>query len=450
METKLTEDAGYTLSSPLFEDLWSRAPMRTKFSDRDMVNGWTRTEVALARAQAELGLIPIEAARAIEETGKSLKFDMEAMRAGVIATLHQLMPFINQFRDACPGESGQYLHWGATTQDIIDTGAMLRSKEAMIMILEGLEKLEVIMANLAKREAETVMAGRTHGQQALPITFGFKVANWLSELRRNIDRIRAMFDRVFVVSIVGAVGTSAYMGPKGIEVAKLVAKELQLGWDIVSWQAARDRIGEMLSVMILTGSSLGRIGHELAVLQKTEVSEVHEPHGPEQIGSSTMPQKRNPSIAEGILSAGLMLRAQAGLAMELMATEHERDDSRWQIDSRIVPEVFLLLDGQIGNLTYLLEGLEVDRERMRSNIVDEMAGEPMMRALANILGRHNAHDILHECFMIAHEKRLPILEVLSANETVSKHLDREQLKALMDPASYLGVAIEVAQTEASR
>jgi adenylosuccinate lyase len=450
METIVKEEEGYTLSSPLFEDLWSRAPMRQKFSDRDMVNGWVRAEVALARAQAEVGLIPAEAARAIEETGRTLEFDMVAMRHGVTATLHQLMPFINQFRDACPGDAGQYLHWGATTQDIIDTGAMLRSKEAMAMIVEGLEKLESALAALCEREAETVMAGRTHGQQALPITFGFKVANWLSEVRRGIDRLKAMSDRVFVVSIVGAVGTSAYMGPKGLDVAQKVAADLGLGWDPVSWQAARDRIGEMLSGMILTGSSLGRIGHELAVLQKTELSEVHEPHGPEQVGSSTMPQKRNPSIAEGVLSAGLMLRSQAGLAMELMATEHERDDSRWQIDSRIVPEVFLLLDGQIGNLTYLVEGLEVDRQRMRANIVDEMAGEPMMRALASFLGRHNAHDVLHECFMAAHEKRLPILDVLSANQAVSAHLDREQLKALMDPASYLGVAVDVARNEARR
>lgn len=450
MEPIVKEEEGYTLSSPLFEDLWSRAPMRRKFSDRDMVEGWVRAEVALARAQAQEGLIPAQAALAIEQTGRTLEFDMVAMRHGVTATLHQLMPFINQFRDACPGDAGQYLHWGATTQDIIDTGAMLRSKQAMTMIVEGLEKLEAALATLCEREAETVMAGRTHGQQALPITFGFKVANWLSEVRRSTDRLKALFDRVFVVSIVGAVGTSAYMGPKGLDVAQKVAADLGLGWDPVSWQAARDRIGEMLSAMILAGSSLGRIGHELAVLQKTELSEVHEPHGPEQVGSSTMPQKRNPSIAEGVLSAGLMLRSQAGLAMELMATEHERDDSRWQIDSRIVPEVFLLLDGQIGNLTYLVEGLEVDRERMRANIVDEMAGEPMMRALASFLGRHNAHDVLHECFMTAHEKRLPILDVLSANEAVSAHLDREQLRALMDPSSYLGVAVEVARGEARR
>lgn len=450
MESIVKEEQGYTVSSPLFEDLWTRAPMRRKFSDRDMVGGWVRTEVALARAQAQVGLIPAEAAKVIEETGRTHEFDMVAMRHGITATLHQLMPFINQLRDACPGDAGQYLHWGATTQDIIDTGAMLRSKEAMSMIVEGLEKLETTLAALCEREAETVMAGRTHGQQALPITFGFKVANWLSEVRRGIDRLKAMSERVFVVSIVGAVGTSAYMGPKGLEVARKVAADLELGWDPVSWQAARDRLGEMLSTMILTGSSLGRIGHELAVLQKTELSEVHEPHGPEQVGSSTMPQKRNPSIAEGVLSAGLMLRSQAGLAMELMATEHERDDSRWQIDSRIVPEVFLLLDGQIGNLTYLVEGLEVDRERMRANIVDEMAGEPMMRALASFLGRHNAHDVLHECFMVSHEKRIPILDVLSANEAVSAHLNKEQLKALMDPSSYLGVAVDVARDEARR
>ncbi|MGN6143957.1 MAG: class-II fumarase/aspartase family protein [Mesorhizobium sp.] len=449
MESVVKED-GYTLSSPLFEDLWSRAPMRRKFSDLDMVGGWVRVEVALARAQAAVGLIPAQAAKTIEEAGRTHVFDMVAMRHGVTATLHQLMPFINQFRDACPNDAGQYLHWGATTQDIIDTGAMLRSKEAMSMILEGLTTLEAALAVVCEREAETVMAGRTHGQQALPITFGFKVANWLSEVRRGIDRLKAMSERVFVVSIVGAVGTSAYMGPKGLEVAQKVAADLELGWDPVSWQAARDRIGEMLSGMILLGSSLGRIGHELAALQKTELSEVHEPHGPEQVGSSTMPQKRNPSIAEGVLSAGLMLRAQAGLAMELMATEHERDDSRWQIDSRIVPEVFLLLDGQIGNLTYLVEGLEVDRARMRANIVAEVAGEPMMRALASFLGRHNAHDVLHECFMLAHEKRVPILDVLSANESVSAHLGKEQLQALMDPSSYLGVAVDVARNEARR
>jgi len=442
------EEDTYTLSSPLFEDLWSRPRMRRVFGDREMVAGWVRVEVALARAQATIGLIPPEEAEAIAAVGRNHVFDMAAMRAGVTATLHQLMPFINQFRDACPDEAGQYLHWGATTQDIIDTGAMLRSKEATQLIMEGLEQLEAALAALCEREASTVMAGRTHGQQALPITFGFKVANWLEEVRRGIARLEGMTDRVFVASIVGAVGTSAYMGSSGQDVARRVAADLELGWDPVSWQAARDRIGELLSSLILIGSSLGRIGHELAILQKTEISEVHEPHGPGQIGSSTMPQKRNPSIAEGVLSAALMLRAQAGLAMELMATEHERDDSRWQIDSRIVPEVFLLLDGQIGNLTYLLEGLEVDRERMRANIVDEIAGEPIMKLLASSLGRHNAHEILHECFMIAHDKRMPILNVLLSNPTVSEHLSEADLRGVMDPSSYLGVAVEVARNAA--
>lgn len=440
----MREEDGYTLSSPLFEALWSRPEMRAQFSDRELVASWTRVETELARAQAACGLIPEEAAAAICTTGDTITFDLVAMREGIQETFHVLMPFLNQFRNACPGEAGQYLHWGATTQDIIDTSLMLRAKATTAVILAELEAVEAVLAGICRSEASTVMAGRTHGQQALPITFGFKAAGWLGELRRDRERLTAMATRCFVVSIGGAVGTFAYMGEKGTEVARKVAQSLGLGWDPISWQSARDRVGEMLSTFILTGSSIGRIGQELAQLQKTEIAEVHEPHGPGQIGSSTMPQKRNPSMAEGLVTMGLMLRGQAGLAMELMSTEHERDDSRWQIEARLVPEVFLLLDGQVGTLRALLEGLEVDRERMRANITAEMCGEPLMKALAQHIGRHRAHDVLHECFMHAHERRIPILEVLLASEPVTSHLDEASLRSLIDPASYIGLSKKIA------
>jgi len=433
----------FTLSTPIFEDLWSREKMRRLFGDAQMLRYWTDVEVAIARVQAKLEIIPQDAADGIISTGARMNWDIAKLRDRVAATSHHVIPFIEQFREACPGESGQYLHFGATSQDIIDTGAILRAKDATSFILRELDFAIVALKNLAEAEISTVMAGRTHGKQALPITFGLKVASWLAEMKRHRDRIVSMSNRIFVASICGAVGTGAFIGPKALEFSRLAAEELKLGWDPVPWQASRDRITELLTTMIMVGSSIIRIGQELFALQKSEVEELQEPHGPEQIGSSTMPQKRNPSMAEGLITTGLMLRGQINLAVEIMLIEHERDDGRWQMEFRLIPEIFMLLDAQLGTLVTLLNGLKVNREKMRANIQDEFAGEPIVKRLSEYIGRQRAHEILHRCFMQSHDEKRPILETLLADNTVKKYLSEDDLQRLFQPEHYLGASEEI-------
>jgi adenylosuccinate lyase len=252
-----------------------------------------------------------------------------------------------------------------------------------------------------------------------------------------------MSNRIFVASICGAVGTGAFIGPKALEFSRLAAEELKLGWDPVPWQASRDRITELLTTMIMVGSSIIRIGQELFALQKSEVEELQEPHGTEQIGSSTMPQKRNPSMAEGLITTGLMLRGQINLAVEIMLIEHERDDGRWQMEFRLIPEIFMLLDAQLGTLVTLLNGLKVNREKMRANIQDEFAGEPIVKRLSEYIGRQRAHEILHRCFMQSHDEKRPILETLLADNTVKKYLSEDDLQRLFQPEHYLGASEEI-------
>lgn len=437
----------------LFADLFSTAELRDIFSDRNMVQKWLDVEAALARAQAAVGIIPRKYAEEIAARARYELMDMEEMRRQMAVTAHPLMPLIRVFQQACRGEAGEFIHWGATTQDIMDTGMILQLREAYQVILRDLEEMEKILAGLAEKYVDTVMVGRTHGQHALPITFGFKVAVWLAETRRNLERLRACRERVFVGQLAGAAGTLASMPEKGLEVQRLMMQDLGLGVPEIAWHTARDNIAELISNFGIVAQTTSKIMNEVIALMKTECAEVEEPFVMGKVGSSTMPHKRNPMIAENVVCLSKLIRYQVPLALEAMVGEHERDMRSWQTEWKYIPDTCMMLGAALKGANYVLSGLIVKPDHMEKNL-DLLKGlllsENVMLRLGEKIGRQRAHEVIYAASMRAYESGHSLKEVLLETEEVRSHLSEEELDILLDPRRYTGLAAEFARRVAGR
>ena len=432
----------HVIDSAIFKDMYGTAEMRWIFSDENLVQCWLDYESALARAESTIGLVPEEAAVEITRKARVENIDFAAMKAGIDQATHELVPLIWQLDALCEGDAGRYVHWGATTQDVTDTGIVLQIKAAHNIILRDLETLAEEMAALARRERDTIMAGRTHGQHALPITFGYKVAIWLSEVRRHIERMREIEPRVMVGQFAGAAGTLASVGEQGLEIQRLLMADLGLGVPDIGWHPARDRFAEFVSVLGLVASTMGKIAHEIILLQKSEVAEIEEPYKRGKVGSSTMPHKRNPMLCEGILAEARMVRGLVPVVMGAMEAEHERDWTSMHIEWAAIPEASIYTGGAVAHTLTAIRGLIVYPERMRRNI-DILHGlilsEAVMMELGRHLGRQTAHEVVHEAAMQAFEQERPLLELLSADARVTDHLPVSDLSDMLQPERYVGL-----------
>jgi 3-carboxy-cis,cis-muconate cycloisomerase len=443
---------GHVIDSELFGNSFSTPQMREVFSSRSVLQSWIDVESALARAQAELGLVPREAAVEITERGVVDDFDLAALAEGIKATSHPLMPFLRRYQELCAEEHRGWLHWGATTQDIVDTGTALRMRRALEIISADLDAVREELRRLAEEHAETVMPGRTHGQHALPITFGYKAAVWLAEVDRHRERLVQLRPRVLVGNLSGAVGTMAFVGEVGLEVQARALADLGLAVPAISWHSSRDAVAEMAGWLAMTGTSLGRIAREIYQLQKTEFGELEEPFTEGKVGSSTMPQKRNPSVSESITAKAMILKAQAQLGYDVMMQEHERDKALWQTEWEFLPEMFMLLGAITADMRRVLGGLVVNGERMRRNI-DLTGGlimaEAIMLKLAEVVGRHEAHDIVYEVAMRCAERGTSFAEALKAHATVRSVLGEDAIDENLDPMRYTGLAAQMARAVAA-
>src|SRR5499427_4091711 len=316
--------------SPLLGHVWGTDELRAIFSDENRVQKWFDYEAALALAQAELGIVPPAAAAEIAARAKVANVDLAAIGAEIRRIKHLLVPALRALQAACADGHGEYLHFGPTTQDVLDTGMVLQLKEAHAIILRDLRRVGRELLRLAETHKATPMAGRTHGVQALPITFGHKCAVWLAETGRNYQRLVQLQDRVFVGSLVGAVGTQASFGERAFELDRMVMARLGLGVAEVSWHTARDRLVEYVGVLALIGGGLAKIANEIIVLAHNEIDELAEPFNEGKVGSSTMPHKRNPSTCEAIVAVGRSLRMTVPLMHDALIQEHERDASAWR------------------------------------------------------------------------------------------------------------------------
>jgi 3-carboxy-cis,cis-muconate cycloisomerase len=419
--------------------------MRSILSSEAFLEACVETEVALARAQARLKIIPKEAADGISAASKSLTFDMDRMSREIEVVGYPILPLVEQFSSAA-GEAGKYLHWGATTQDIMDTATVLQMRKAIELIERRLTGSRNALVKLAKDHRDTVMAGRTHLQHALPVTFGWKAAVWLSSLDRHAERLEQVKQRALVVELSGAAGTLASLGTRGLEVQEVLAHELGLGVPSITWHAMRDSVAEVIQLLALIGGSLGKIACDISIMMTTEVGEVSEPYVRHRGASSTMPQKQNPVSCELILASAKLLRNHATAMLDAMIHDFERATGPWHLEWSAVPEAFALASGGLYQTEFMLSGLQVFPDAMMRNLNSSrglIVAEAVMMALAPHTGRSEAHDIVYACCRKAVDEDTSLLDALRSFESVTAALDDEALLSLTDPRNYLGTAPEM-------
>jgi len=444
--------ASTVLDSVLFRDAFGTPAMRSIFEDGALLARYTEVEVALARVQGRLGVIPAQAAKDIAAGCDSSKLDLERLKQETEVVGYPILPLVRQLAAQC-GEAGKYLHWGATTQDIMDTAVVLQVRDALGLIGKDIAELQSILARQAKRYRDTPMAGRTHLQQALPVTFGYKLAIWLAMLDRHAERLQQLKPRVLVGQFAGAAGTLASLGTHGMGVQQALCAELKLAQPAATWHAARDGLAESVNFLGLVTGSLGKIAFDVILLASTEVAEVSEPFVHGRGGSSTMPQKRNPISSELILAAAKAVRQHAGLMLDAMVQDYERATGPWHAEWIALPEAFILTGGALHQAKFMLAGLIVDEARMRNNL-DMTHGlivaEAVMMGLAPHLGRNEAHDIVYDACRVVADKGGSLADALAKVPEVTKHLDRAALEKLTDPANYLGAAGEMVDRVVAR
>ena len=417
--------------------------MRAVFDDLSVLQSWLDVEVALAQAEAEIGLVPVYAADEISRRARAEKLDTEHIKLLVDQTVHPIVPLIRVLQKACAGDAGEYIHWGATTQDITDTGMVLQIKQAIGIFELRLSTLINILKSLAGRYRDTAMAGRTHGQQALPITFGFKVSIWLTEVRRHRERLAQCKARVLVGQFGGAVGTLASVAKHGLEIQAGMMGRLGLQKPDLPWHTARDTIAEFCAVVSIISATMGKIAQEIINLQRTEIGEVEEPFYPGKVGSSTMPHKRNPMMCEAVVALARLIARNVPVALDAMIQTHERDWIADHLEWALVPEICIMADGALYLTTRVLDGVHVYPDQMQRNL-DRLGGlmlsEAVMLAVAAKIGRQTAHDVIYDCSMEAIEKTKGFRQTLVAHPIVSKHLSGDEIDRLLDAAQYTGLA----------
>jgi adenylosuccinate lyase len=435
----------HVIDSLLFQDQFSTKRMREIFSDENMVQKWLDVEAALAEVQAEMGIIPEKAAKEISRKARADLMDFVEMKRQVDITGHPIVPLLRCLKNACEGNAAEYAHWGATTQDIMDTGMILQVREAYGEILQKTKALQAKLCDLAKKHRDLVMAGRTHGQHALPITLGYKIAVWAAELLRDIERLEQCSRRLFMGQFSGAVGTIASLGSEGLEVQKRLMDRLRLAMPPISWHSSRDTIAEFICVLGILTSTLGKMANEVATLQKTEYGELEEPFAMGKVGSSTMPHKRNPMYSEGVVSLSKNIRSTVPLAIECMVGEHERDMRPWQAEWEFIGRVCCMTDAAVKESLHIFTDLTVRPEHIEENLYKLnglMLSEAIMMDMGKRIGRQEAHEIVYEAAMEAFEKDIPFKEVLLRDERVLRNFEVAEIDSILDPHKYTGLAGE--------
>jgi len=433
------------LDSILFRDAFGTPAMREVFSDFSLITRYAEVEIALARAEARCGVIPAQAAEEIAKRADVSTLDFELLRQETDIVGYPILPLVHQMAKQC-GDAGRYVHWGATTQDIMDTAVVLQIRAGLAIIDSDIAALRGILAGLARRYRDTPMAGRTHLQQALPVTFGYKCAIWLAMFDRHTERLAQLKPRVLVGQFAGAAGTLASLGDKGFEVQKALCEELGLGVPVSTWHVARDGFAEAINFLALVTGSLGKVALDIMMMASTEFGEVYEPFVKGRGASSTMPQKRNPISSELMLAAAKGVRQHAGLMLDAMVQDFERATGPWHAEWMAIPESFVLTAGSLNQAKFALGGLIVDEKKMADNLDISrglIVAEAVMMGLAPDLGRQEAHDVVYDACRVANDRGMTLADALSADSRVSARIDRATIERLTSPKNYLGLAPEM-------
>jgi len=438
--------AATIFDSHVFRDIFTTEAMRAVFSDENRVQKYLDFEAALARAEASLGLIPKDAAAEIVKHCSADKIDMVKLKAATEKIGAPVLPVTKQLTALCAGKHGEWVHWGATTQDVTDTATVLQIKEALALVGAEIDAICDALAALAKKYRDTPMAGRSKLQQAVPVTFGYKMATVLAAFARHKQRLSELKPRVLVGEFGGAAGTLSSLGHDGLKVQEALMRELKLGAPDITWHTVRDTFGEVGCFLGLLTGTCGKIALDVKLLMQTEVGEVSEPAGEGRGSSSTMPQKRNPISSVYITAQTAIVKQLVAALLEAQVEDHERGTGPWEIEWIVLPEIFMLTAGALKQTRVILEGIEVNEQRMRENL-DITNGlimsEAVMMGLGHAMGRDTAHHLVSDLAKEAAKSGKPLIDLLAADKEIAKHADRKKLEALMDPANYLGVAGEM-------
>ena len=429
------------IDSSIFGNIFSTEDMRFVWSDENRTAKYLEVEKTLAKVQGRLGIIPREAADEIVANCDIAKIDMEKLRAQTERIGYPVLGVVSQLNALCRDGLGEYCHWGATTQDITDTATVLQMREALDMVDDDLTAISRLLAGLARDYRDAPVIGRSNLQQAIPVTFGFKMAAILAGIERHRERLAQLKPRVLMGEFGGACGTLASIQAGALEMQHELMKELGLATPAIAWHTVRDTIAEVGAFLGLVGGSLGKIAMDVKLMMQTEVAEVYEPFAPGRGSSSTMPQKRNPISSCYIHAAVSVVRQHAAALMDAMVADHERSTGPWEIEWIVLPQAFCLIAGALRQTRFVLAGLDVDTARMRANI-DVTGGlvmsEAVMMGLGPYIGREHAHDLVYELCRDAIRDKRPLVDVLAAHPEINAHLSRDELKTLCDPANYLG------------
>ena len=416
------------------------------FSPRATIQRMLDVEAALARALASSGVIPSEAREPIEAACHTDVIDAGALTRAAARAGNLAIPLVKQLT-AAVGEhapdAAKYVHWGATSQDIIDTGMVLQLRDALAVIEAQLGSLGDVLADLAELYRTTPMVGRTWLQQALPITLGMKFAQWLDALERHRARVTYLRQSALALQFGGAAGTLASLGERADAVTQALASELALAVPVLPWHTQRDRIAEIATTLGLITGTLGKIARDVSLQMQTEIGELAEPSGAGKGGSSTMPHKRNPVGCAAVLSAAVRVPGLVATVLAAMVQEHERALGGWQAEWEALPEIARLCGGALAHVDEIARGLEVDTERLAANLGSThglILAEAVMLALGESMGRQQAHRLIEHASQRAVASGRNLRDVLAEDTEVTSRLDAARLDALFDPANYAGRA----------
>ena len=439
--------ASHVLDFLILGNNFSTSEMRAIWSEQNRLEKQVDVEVALAKAEGELGVIPTDVADEIVKKADASKLSLQQIADEAAKAKHSLMSTINALQKQV-GEAGQFIHYGATTQDIVDTATVLQLKQSFAIVERDTKLIAIELKRLAKQYQYLPMVGRTHGMQALPTTFGFKLAVWLDEFVRHLQRLTEIKQRVLVGNISGAVCTYASMGYFGPMIEARALSSLGLNTPNIGWQSARDRFSEYGSVIALISGTLGKIGNEFYNLMRTEINEVEEPFSEGKIGSTTMPHKRNPAALEGLASLTAPLLKSVALIHESMKVEHERDAMSWRAEWIALPEINLYISAQLQTALTIFKGLKVNSDRMLANLLMQnglLLSEKVMFEIGKRLGKQTAHHLVYNCAMQAFEQNRAFKDVLLDDPLLNKEFSVAELDSWLEPINYLGSAPEKVQ-----
>jgi adenylosuccinate lyase/3-carboxy-cis,cis-muconate cycloisomerase len=426
--------------------LYSTPELLEIFDEKHRFERWLRFEAALALSQAELGVIPKEAAEEISRKAQVSFIDLESVAQAYTNNRNSLIPVIEALRSICADDYGEYVHYGATTQDVLDTSQILEIKEVLSIFYQNLRKLEAILVGHVRQHKDTIMIGRTHGQQALPITFGFKASVWLAEVRRHIDRIKSLAERVLIGQLSGAVGSMAALGPDAEEVATRTMARLGIGSSELAWHSSRDNIAEIASCFAMITTTCEKIANEIFQLGKTEMGELQESPFQKAGGSSTMPHKQNPVLCQRIAVLATHARALASVIMESMRHEHERDVRCLWSEWLAMPQISIYTGTALNYMCDVLEHLNVNPEAMKKNLSinkEKVLSEWLQFRLAPVIGRKQAQKRLKEIFQAQAQQGESIEKLLAADSVISGILEPEDYEKLRHPEEYTGRIPEI-------